>query len=111
MSALASEWCPNVILVEDKASGQSLIQELRESTRFAVKPIKVDTDKLSRAYASSPMVEAGKVFLPESAPWLADFLYEMASFPVGVHDDQADSGTQALNYMRGSTGARTDRVL
>lgn len=103
VATLADEWRPNVILIEDKASGQSLIQELRESTRFAVRPIKVDTDKLSRAYAASPMVEAGKVFLPESVPWLADFLYELASFPVGVHDDQADSVTQALNYMRGST--------
>jgi len=102
VSALADEWRPNVILVEDKASGQSLIQELQQSTRFAVRPIKVDTDKLSRAYAASPLVEAGKVFLPESAPWLADFLYEMASFPVGVHDDQVDSVTQALNFMRGS---------
>ena len=41
----ADEWKPNAILVEDKASGQSLIQELKQSTRFPV-AIKSSTDKL-----------------------------------------------------------------
>ena len=45
-------------------------------------------------------MEAGKVFLPESAPWLADYVDELASFPTGVHDDAVDSTTQALNYLR-----------
>jgi hypothetical protein len=50
--------------------------------------------------AVTPLMEAGKVFLPESAPWLADFIDEMAAFPNGVHDDAVDSTTQALNYLR-----------
>jgi predicted phage terminase large subunit-like protein len=102
VSELASEWKPEAILIEDKASGQSLLQEIRQSTRHSVLAIKVDTDKISRASAASPMVEAGKVFIPESAPWLADFLYEMSVLPVGAHDDIADSVSQALNWMRGS---------
>jgi predicted phage terminase large subunit-like protein len=102
VAALAKEWKPNAILVEDKASGQSLIQELKQSTPFPVMAIKVDTDKLSRAYAASPLVEAGKVFLPKDAPWLADYLYTLSVFPAGAHDDDVDSTTQALNYMRGS---------
>ncbi len=102
VTALAQEWRPNVVLVEDKASGQSLIQELQASTRFPVLAIKVDSDKVSRANAASPLVECGKVFLPQSAPWLADFLYSMCVFPAGAHDDDVDSCTQALNYMRGS---------
>jgi hypothetical protein len=56
--------------------------------------------KISRAQAITPLIEAGKVFLPEFAPWLSDYLDEMAAFPMGVHDDSVDSTTQALNYLR-----------
>jgi phage terminase large subunit-like protein len=45
LATLAAEWNPNVILVEDKASGQSLIQELRAGTTLPVKPIKVEHEK------------------------------------------------------------------
>ena len=45
-------------------------------------------------------MEAGKVFLPEGAPWLADYVDELCSFPTGVHDDAVDSTTQALNFLR-----------
>ncbi len=102
VAALATEWKPNIILIEDKASGQSLIQEIKQSTRFPVRAIKVDTDKLSRAHAASPLVECGKVFLPKTAPWLEDYLSVMSTFPAGAHDDDVDSTTQALNFLRGS---------
>jgi predicted phage terminase large subunit-like protein len=88
--------------VEDAASGQSLIQELKNSTALPVKPVKVDRDKVSRAYAVTPLCEAGRVYLPQGAPWLANFLDEHSSFDKGVHDDQVDTTTQALNYFRGS---------
>jgi predicted phage terminase large subunit-like protein len=100
MSWLAEQWKPSQILVEDRASGQSLIQELRHSTRLPITPFKVDTDKMSRAQSVTPLIEAGKVFLPESAPWLNDFVDELATFPKGTHDDCVDSLTQALNYLR-----------
>jgi len=100
MSWLADQWKPSQILIEDRASGQSLIQELRHSTRLPIIPIKVDTDKLARAQSVTPLIEAGRVFLPESAPWLNDFIDELAAFPKGTHDDCVDSVTQALNYLR-----------
>jgi predicted phage terminase large subunit-like protein len=100
MVSLASEYSPAVILVEDKANGQSLIQELKYETALPIRPVKVDGDKMVRAQAVTPMIEAGKVFLPESAPWIADFLDELAAFPSGVHDDTVDSVSQALNYLR-----------
>jgi predicted phage terminase large subunit-like protein len=100
MNWLAQEWRPNQILIEDRASGQSLIQELKHSTALPIIPIKVDKDKLARAEAITPLIEAGKVFLPESAPWLNDYVDELAAFPNGVHDDAVDSTTQALNYIR-----------
>jgi hypothetical protein len=54
----------------------------------------------ARAQAATPTIEAGRIFLPESAPWLAEFLDEHASFPNGAHDDQVDSVTQFINYVR-----------
>ena len=100
LSSLATQWNPHAILIEDKASGQSLVQELRNSSVLPVIPVKVDTDKIARAQAVTPLIEAGKVYLPESAPWLAEFINEMASFPTGVNDDSVDSTTQALTYIR-----------
>ncbi len=100
LNLLAEQWRPNVILVEDAASGQSLIQELRADTTLPVRPIKVDSDKVARAQAVTPLIEAGRVFLPDSAPWLQDYLDELSAFPAGVHDDAVDSTTQALNYLR-----------
>jgi len=69
-----------------------------------VLPIKVDTDKLSRAEAVTPLFEAGKVFVPEAAPWLADYLDEMTSFASGPNDDVVDSSSMALNYLRQKRG-------
>lgn len=92
---------PNIVLVEDKASGQSLIQELERESPLPIQAVKVDTYKVARAYAVTPVVEAGKVFIPESAPWLGDFLDTLASFHNADHDDDVDSTTQALNYMIG----------
>ena len=100
MSWLAEQWKPHQILVEDKASGQSLIQELRHASALPIIPVKVDSDKMTRAQAVTPLIEAGKVFLPELAPWLNDYIDEMAGFPTGTHDDAVDSTTQALNYLR-----------
>jgi len=100
LASLAEEWKLNAILVEDKASGQSLIQELKNSTALPLIPVKVDTDKQTRAQAITPLIEAGKVFLPQSAPWVSDFVEEMACFPNGVHDDVVDATTQALNHLR-----------
>ncbi len=98
---LGEQFKPDTVLVEDKASGQSLIQELKRDTRLPILAVKVDSDKVSRAYAVTPIIETGRVFLPESAPWLADYLDTMANFPNAAHDDDVDSTTQALNHLVG----------
>ena len=100
LASLAEQWKPNAILIEDKASGQSLIQELKLSTALPIIPVRVDSDKETRAQAVTPLMEAGKIFLPESAPWVSDFIEEMACFPNGNHDDVVDATTQALNFLR-----------
>jgi len=97
---LAQQYRPNQILIEDHASGQCLIQELTNQTGWPIIPIKVDRDKIARAEAVTPFIECGKVFLPESAPWVRDYIDEMAAFPNGLYDDAVDSTSQALNYLR-----------
>jgi predicted phage terminase large subunit-like protein len=86
------------ILIEDKGSGTSLIQELR---REQVNPIAIspETDKVTRLFATQPRFESGSVHFPESAPWLDDLVSELLGFPQGRHDDQVDSISQALAWI------------
>ena len=87
---------PDVVLIEDAASGQSIIQDLQRTTTLPIVPVKAVGSKQSRADSVSPLWEAGKVFLPETAPWLHIFLEEHLSFPFGAHDDTVDPGVYAL---------------
>lgn len=93
---------PNEILIEDKASGQSLIQEMQRETRLPIKPIKIDKDKIARVHAVTPLIEAGKVHLPKEAAWVNDCITECEDFPNGEFDDVVDSISQFLNYAKGS---------
>jgi predicted phage terminase large subunit-like protein len=93
---------PDALLIEDKASGQSLIQELRKNSRVPVIAVKVDSDKVSRCYAVTPLIEAGRVYLPAKHPLIDDFVQECTAFPLGAHDDQVDAMTQALNHLKGA---------
>lgn len=87
------------LYVEDKASGQSLIQELRRESGLAVIPHRVSTDKVSRVHSILPMIEGGRVFIPQSAPWLDDYLIELEQFPDGAKDDQVDMTSMALDVL------------
>lgn len=108
---------PAAILIEDKSSGQSLIQDLRSSTSLPIIAIEPLGDKTFRANEVSAMVEAGLLRLPERAPWLVDFEGEFFGFPLSAHDDQVDSVTQFLKWVRGwpgkinSAGAGMTRAL
>ncbi len=88
----------DVVLIEDKSSGTHLIQDLRHEGKLRPIAIKVDDDKITRMSAQSAKIEAGYVYLPEQAPWLADFMTELLQFPYGRHDDQVDSVSQFLNW-------------
>lgn len=88
------------IWIEDKASGQSLIQELRKESGLSVIPYKLPSgDKISRANAMTPMIQGGRVYLPEEAPWLEAFLDETQQFPGGKHDDQVDALVMLLDVL------------
>jgi predicted phage terminase large subunit-like protein len=88
----------NVMLVEDKSSGQQIIQELRKEGRLPIIDFKTDKDKELRVRLSSPLMESGHVYLPEGAPFISELVEECAAFPNGAHDDIVDSITQFLLY-------------
>lgn len=102
---MGARWSPQAFLVEDKASGQSLIQDLKRDTSLPVVAVKVDRDKQARAWAVTPTWEAGKVFVPEGADWVDDFLEHLYGFPKMAHDDDVDAFTQGVNYLVGGGGA------
>lgn len=95
--ALHERWRPLATLVEDKGSGTSLLQELRATGLPAI-PFQPSGDKVMRMHAQSVRFEAQSVYLPRAAPWLDELVAELLSFPVGRHDDQVDSISQALEW-------------
>jgi len=98
----AAAFRPNTILVEDKGSGTSLIQDLVREGMHALKGCVPVGNKVMRMSTVTSTMENGFVHLPDKAPWLADFLHELAHFPHGKNDDQADSVSQALDWFKQS---------
>jgi predicted phage terminase large subunit-like protein len=92
----------STIIIEDKASGTQLIQELQSESVYGVQLYKppAGTDKVMRLHAQTTAFENGMVYLPRKAPWLNDYLNELTSFPGSRYDDQVDSTTQVLDYLR-----------
>jgi predicted phage terminase large subunit-like protein len=94
----ASKFQANTILIEEHASGASLVQMVRHAGLQGVIPIKHSSDKLTRMMCATPKIEAGSLFLPRSAPWLESFLAEALAFPGGRYDDYMDALSQFLNW-------------
>ena len=92
---------PDVCIIEKKASGQSLIQDLRRAGLPVLDYIP-DRDKTARVYAATPMMEAGRVWLPKGHEWSDDLYGEAITFPNARHDDQVDAMTMAIHYMKES---------
>jgi predicted phage terminase large subunit-like protein len=108
---LHKTWRAHVVLVEDAASGQSLIQELRAGTAMTIRPIKPDRDKSARVAAITPMLEDRRLLLPVEAWWREEFIAELTSFPAGAHDDWCDALTMALNYLRNADNGAQKWIL
>jgi len=63
-------------------------------------PIEPEGGKFARASSVTPYAEAGNIYLPDPsiAPWIMDYVEEMAMFPNGAHDDQVDATSQYVNW-------------
>lgn len=99
---------PKVIYIEDAASGQDLIATLRKDTRLPIRGLKA-IGKEIRAHIVSPIVEAGKIYLPKDAEWLVDFLNEFSEFPQGKNDDIVDSATMAMQNLSSLVATATSK--
>lgn len=112
------------IIIEDKASGQSALQTLRkpypllDGTILPALPVVpfpmpgndqqkalAQLSKVARAEGATPLIEGGRVFLPESAPWVEAFISEHERFPHGAHDEYVDTTSMALARLP-RTGVR-----
>lgn len=89
----------NQTLIEDTETGRALEQDLRRTGVLRAVLQKSRIDKEARFLAQSARFEAGQVHVPKDAPWLAEWLDELLSFPNARHDDQVDATSQALNYL------------
>ena len=96
-------WNPDNVLIEAKATGVTLQQELRRMgipvTMYTPGGRRSGTDKVSRANAVAPMFEAGMVWAPDT-DWAEELVEECAAFPHGDNDDMVDSTTQAIMRFR-----------
>jgi predicted phage terminase large subunit-like protein len=100
--AQADRFRADDIVIEDKSSGTQLIQDLQNDGVMNVVEYKPPpgADKVMRLHACSDRFENGRVYLPANAPWLHEYVVELIGFPGTKHDDQVDSTTQALDYLR-----------
>jgi hypothetical protein len=96
----ANAYEPRTILIEDKASGIQLFQELQREGLQGVTRYQPKMDKIMRLHSVTSTIESGLVHLPTEAEWLDAYLHELTTFPNGKYDDQADSTSQALDWIK-----------
>lgn len=92
--------------IESALHGAAFVQDIRRDMRYghiALRKVRVDTDKLTRALAWLNLAEEGKVFLVRG-PWIDEFVEEIARFPTGRHDDQVDAVSVAVNMLAHPAG-------
>jgi predicted phage terminase large subunit-like protein len=98
---LFKRYNPMKLLIEDKGSGTSMLQELESEYIWCLQAYNPQqgSDKLMRLAAQSIKFENGRVYLPKQAPWLDEYILEVTGFPGTKHDDQVDSTSQALDVL------------
>ena len=90
------------LVVEDKASGTGLIQDISINSSIPVTGVERTRDKLTRVMDVAGYIEAGRARIPENAPFTSDFIAECEAFTPDdshAHDDQIDPMVDALNDM------------
>lgn len=98
------------LLIENKASGISTAQSLRNShgrEGWAIELVEPKGDKVARALAIQPTFSQGMIYAPDRV-WATDTVDECAVFPKGRHDDRVDSTTQAIKHLRDNGLIRSD---
>ncbi len=99
----AERFRPANILIEDKASGTQLIQELIEEGVYGVTRYEPTMEKVMRLHSITSTIEDGFVYLPTKGDWLPGYVHELTTFPGAKYDDQADSTSQAFDWLKQGT--------
>ena len=104
------KWEASVLLIEGKASGLTVHQELRRlhfDENWSVQLVNPKGDKVTRALAAQPTFAQGLVYAPVK-DWSQMVIDEMEVFPKGRYDDLTDSSTMAISFLRSSGILQTD---
>ena len=96
-----NKYKPRFVLIEDKASGQSLIQDLKLAGFVNIKPIKPTLDKVTRFASVVQYFENGQVLVPAKSAFNRVLIAEITNFPNSKNDDIVDSVSQFLNFIKG----------
>lgn len=107
---LARKYAPRIILIEDKASGQQIIQDLRSDGFTNIVAIKPKFDKITRFSAILSLFRSGLVSLPKKSSFNKELLGELLAFPHYKNDDIADSVSQFLNFIKEQTNKAPVRI-
>lgn len=93
------KWGASTSVIENKSTGQSILQEVPGCVGF-----EPEGDKPGRLSAESPVIEDGTFIVPSDTnqytPWLADYLTELTLVPSAPYMDQADATSMMLRYFR-----------
>jgi len=92
----------NLVKIEDKSSGSSLIQTIEQDYLIPIQGIQRNTDKVLRAHGVVSHLAAGHVYLPKHVEWLHDYKQEFREFTPLMnhkHDDQVDATIDAIEDM------------
>lgn len=102
LQEICGTWHPALVAIETVAFQKSIFQQakrkripVREMSTKEDAFIRIDGDKVARAYGATPLMADGRFFVPPYAPWLPEYLQELTSFPNAAHDDQVDMTTYA----------------
>jgi len=107
MKALVRQWLPDKILIEDKAGGAGMHRTLElamgegDVPMVELELVNPGTlDKDARINSAIPSLANGMLYLLDGAPWLEEYVEELALYPNGMRNDRIDATTQAINHIR-----------
>ena len=98
LERINDEFKPDWMIIEKKASGISVIQELRRRPEFPLYEYQPGSkDKMSRLQAALPAFKQGAVWFPSNMTFTADVITELLQFPSGKNDDFVDTVTMDVS--------------
>lgn len=107
---LFNKYNAKFVLIEDKASGQQLVQDLKLLGYNNIVPIKPKVDKITRFASITPIFQAGRIMLPKKSAFNIALLKELTTFPNSKNDDMVDSISQFLNFTKELQAKRPARI-